>query len=58
MGRRGRKRDLDREIRYWELIAGGVGTVDACKLVGVTRKTGYRWRSQMDGVITKKPVRS
>jgi len=43
MAKWGRKRDLDREIRYWELIASGVGTVEACRRVGVTRKTGYRW---------------
>jgi IS30 family transposase len=55
MGKRGRKRDLDREIRYWELLASGVGTVEACRRVGVTRKTGYRWRSEMGGVIAKKP---
>lgn len=56
MGRRGRKRDLDREIRYWEMIASGVGTVEACRRVGVTRKTGYRWRAEMGGVIAKKPA--
>ena len=54
MGKRGRKRDLDREIRYWELLVTGVGTVEACRRVGVTRKTGYRWRSEMGGVIAKK----
>lgn len=51
MGKRGRKRDLDREIRYWELIASCVGTVEDCRRVGVTRKTGYRWRAEMGGVI-------
>ena len=56
MSKRGRKRDLNREIRYWELIASGVGTVEACRRVGVTRKTGYRWRSEMGGVIAKKPA--
>ncbi len=55
MGKRGCKRDLDREIRYWDLIAYGVGTVEACRRVGVTRKTGYRWRAEMGGVIAKKP---
>ena len=56
MGRRGRKRDLDREIRYWEMIDNGIGTVEACRRVGVTRKTGYRWRAEMGGVIAKKPI--
>lgn len=56
MGKRGRERDLDREVPYWELIASGIGTVEACRRVGVTRKTGYRWRSEMGGVIPKKPT--
>ena len=54
MGRRGRKRDLDREVQYWEYLASGVGTVEACRLVGVSRKTGYRWRAEMGGAIAKK----
>lgn len=54
MGRRGRKRDLDRELQYSELLASGIGTVEACRRVGVTRKTGYRWRAEMGGVIAKK----
>lgn len=54
MGRRGRKRDLSRELEYWELLASGIGTVEACRLVGVSRKTGYRWRAEMGGVIAKK----
>jgi len=54
MGGRGRKRDLDREVQYWDYLASGVGTVEACRLVGVSRKTGYRWRAEMGGVIAKK----
>jgi len=42
MGRRGRKRQLEVEARYWHLIKAGVGTVEACRRVGITRKTGYR----------------
>lgn len=38
MGHRGRKRDLDREMRYSELIASGVGTVEAGRRVGVIRE--------------------
>jgi hypothetical protein len=49
MARRGRKIDIDREIRYWELLSQGIGTVEACRLVGVSRKTGYRWRAEMGG---------
>jgi hypothetical protein len=54
MGRCGRKRDLDREVQYWEYLASGVGTVEACRLVGVSRKTGYLWPAEMGGVIAKK----
>src|SRR5919202_2757018 len=50
MGRRGRKRQLDVEARYWQLLVSGVGTVEACRLVGITRKTGYRWRAEHGGV--------
>jgi len=40
MARRGRKRQLDVESRYWQLLLSGTGTVQACQLVGITRKTG------------------
>jgi IS30 family transposase len=50
MGRRGRKRQLDVEARYWELVLSGVGTVQACKSVGIGRKTGYRWRAERGGL--------
>ncbi len=51
MARRGRKRQLEVEARYWQLIESGVGTVEACRRVGITRKTGYRWRAEAGGVI-------
>lgn len=50
MARRGRKRRLGTEDEYWQLILAGVGTVEACKLVGIGRKTGYRWRAELRGV--------
>jgi len=50
MGRRGRKRQLLVEDEYWKLILAGVGTVQVCRLVGITRKTGYRWRAERGGV--------
>jgi len=50
MGRRGRKRQLDVESRYWQLVLSGVGTVEACRAVGITRKTGYRWRAESGGL--------
>jgi IS30 family transposase len=49
MGRRGRKRQLGIEDEYWRLILGGVGTVEACRRVGIGRKTGYRWRAERGG---------
>ena len=41
MGRRGRKRRLDVESEYWQLVLSGIGTVDACKRLGIGRKIGY-----------------
>ena len=40
MGRRGKKRQLEVEARYWQLLESGVGTVEAFRRVGITRKTG------------------
>ncbi len=54
MGRRGRKRRLDLEDEYWQLILAGIGTVEACRRVGITRKTGFRWRKERGGIA---PVR-
>lgn len=47
MAARGRKRNLTREIRYWDLLSQGIGTIEACRLVRVSRKTRYRWRAEM-----------
>jgi hypothetical protein len=47
MDRRGRKRRLLLEDEYWQLIQSGVGTVEACRRVGIGRKTGYRLRHAM-----------
>ena len=54
MARRGKKRQLEVEARYWQLSQSGVGTVEACRQVGITRKTGYRWRAEVGGLV---PVR-
>jgi IS30 family transposase len=32
------------------LILDGVGTVEGCRLVGIGRKTGYRWRAERGGL--------
>jgi IS30 family transposase len=50
LGRRGRKRRLGIEDEYWQLIRAGVGTVEACRRVGIGRKTGYRWRAERGGL--------
>jgi hypothetical protein len=50
MGRRGRKRQLVVEDEYWALVMDGVGTVEACRRVGIGRKTGYRWRAERGGL--------
>lgn len=57
MSRRGRKRQLEVESEYWRLISEGVGTVEACRRVGVSRKTGYRWRHENGGLPpTRRPA--
>jgi IS30 family transposase len=50
MARRGRKRQLDTESVYWQLLLSGTGTVEACRAVGIGRKTGYRWRAENGGL--------
>jgi transposase, IS30 family len=50
MTRRGRKRRLLVEDEYWKLILGGVPPVEACRQVGIGRKTGYRWRNEAGGM--------
>ena len=52
MGRRGRRRRLGVEDEYWQLILSGVGTVEACKLVGIGRKT-LRMASGASGLRSK-----
>jgi IS30 family transposase len=32
------------------LLKSGVGTKAACRMVGITRKTGYRWRAENGGI--------
>ena len=46
MTRRGRKRRLVWEDEYWKLIIDGMPTVEACRQIGIGRKTGYRWRAE------------
>lgn len=50
MGRRGRKRVIEREQAYWQLLSEGMGTAEACRQLGIGRKTGYRWRAENGGL--------
>lgn len=50
MARRGRKRNLEKERLYWDLLASGVGTVAACRQVSIGRRTGLRWRRELGGI--------
>jgi hypothetical protein len=54
MARRGRKRQRAVEDEYWELILGGTGTAEACRRVGIGRKTGYRWRAERGGLAPQR----
>jgi len=40
MARRGRKRRLESESQYWELLLPGMGTFKACEIVGTGRRPG------------------
>ncbi|MFI6184211.1 hypothetical protein ACIA8R_52360 [Nonomuraea sp. NPDC051191] len=50
MARRGPKRRLDVESEYRRLVLSGVGTVEACRALGIGRETGYRWRVENGGL--------
>lgn len=50
MGRPGRKRRLALEDESWKLIGDGVGTVEACRRLGIDRTTGYYWRAHRGGL--------
>jgi len=41
----GRKKLLAERQQYLDLMATGVGTFEACRVVGINRATGYRWRN-------------
>lgn len=50
MGRRGRKRRLGVEDEYWRLTLSGVGRAEACRILRIGPKTGYRWRAEQGGL--------
>ena len=45
MGRRGRKPQYAKREAFAKLIAEGVPSARACRMVGVCRRTGTRWRN-------------
>ena len=49
IGTPGRRRRVELEDEYWRLLMSGVGTVEACREVGITPLTGFRWRREMGG---------
>ena len=49
MGTPGRKRRVEPKNEYWRLLMSDIGTVEACREVGIGRKTGFRWRREMGG---------
>ena len=44
MGRRGPQPDYAKREAFSKLIAEGVSSAEACRIVGVYRRTGIRWR--------------
>ena len=49
------KKDLiDKQARFWLLMAQGSTLVAACDTVGVNRRTGRRWRQATGGQVPRK----
>jgi len=45
---------IDKQPRFWGLIAGGSTLTAACEAVGVHRATGRKWRRATGGRIPRK----
>ena len=43
-GRPGREPQFDKREQFARLIAQGFGSAEACRIVGINRRTGKRWR--------------
>jgi hypothetical protein len=53
------KKDLiDRQARFWVLMAGGATLRGASEAVGVSRATGRKWRQATGGRIPRTRVRA
>lgn len=45
---------IEKEARFWVLMAQGSTLIAACEAVGVDRRTGRRWRQATGGRIPRK----
>jgi IS30 family transposase len=49
-----KKERIDKEARFWVLMAHGSTLIAACEAVGVDRRTGRHWRQATGGRIPRK----
>jgi IS30 family transposase len=54
----GRKKLFAERQAYLDLVAQGVGTAEACRIVGINRKTGHRWRFGRASQVGRKTSKS
>lgn len=46
-------RMLDGQLECWELPGNGVGTVQTCRLIGVSLSTSCQWRADGAGLFSR-----
>jgi len=49
-----KKELIEKQARFWVVIAGGSTLQAACDAVGVDRRTGRRWRRATGGQVPRK----
>ncbi len=49
-----KKELIEKQARFWQVIAGGSTLQAACDAVGVDRRTGRRWRRATGGQVPRK----
>src|SRR5476651_678533 len=49
-----KKELIDKQARFWMLMAGGSTLTAACEALGVHRQTGRKWRQATGGRIPRK----
>ncbi|WP_442974115.1 IS30 family transposase [Saccharothrix sp. NRRL B-16348] len=54
----GRRKLFAERRAYLDLVLRGVGTVEACRVVGINRRTGHRWRHGRAGGVGRETGRS